>query len=178
MSGQDLSHELSSVASRIHEKFHLYFIALAFTLAGLAVETAEFNQGVIVHAFELLGWIGLAITGLVGMSRIRNVETQFALAAERSQRSKTIKDITAGAMRREVGMAVGPAGEALNPREAYDKMKVEYAVLGEMIEDEGKITGIKWRIQKFAFLSGLITLMLARGWPGIASIWRSITALI
>lgn len=64
-------HELNvmaEVAQRLQLRFEYYAIALTFSILALAIQSA--SPGPIGTIAELLAWISLLISGLVGLSRL------------------------------------------------------------------------------------------------------------
>ena|ERR1017187_3553235 len=56
---------------QLQEKFELYLLGLIFTVLALAVQTAKFdNINIIAAYFELVSWVALLISGLVGLWRM------------------------------------------------------------------------------------------------------------
>ena len=54
----------------LRQKFELYFVSVAFTLAGLSVQTATRSGPPWRLPIEVVGWILLLVAGLVGLWRI------------------------------------------------------------------------------------------------------------
>jgi hypothetical protein len=71
------------LAQRYQEKFAFYVIALTFTILGLAIQTASFDENTLSGALEIVAWFLLLISGLAGLYRIRPC-TSFVLFELRS----------------------------------------------------------------------------------------------
>jgi hypothetical protein len=65
-----LSRERLKLGLDLRQKFELYFVALAFTVAGLAVQSAKPTGQNWVAIVEIAAWILLAIAGSVGLWRV------------------------------------------------------------------------------------------------------------
>lgn len=65
-----LSRERLKLGLDLRQKFELYFVALAFTLAGLAVQSAKPTGQAWVAGAEVSAWVLLAIAGSVGLWRV------------------------------------------------------------------------------------------------------------
>ena len=71
------------VAEDYSRKFNFYIVALAFTLMGLSVQTAKFDSGVFGLCFELLGWLGLLLSGVIGLHRLSKFTSLYTLLHRR-----------------------------------------------------------------------------------------------
>src|ERR1700682_458235 len=69
-------------AQNLQEKFKLYLLGLAFTLLGLAIQTAKFEGPPPQRIAELIGWVLLLISGIVGLLRLRWVPVVLRYGAE------------------------------------------------------------------------------------------------
>lgn len=65
--------ELEVKAMNIQEKFELYLISLIFTLLALSVQTASFGKYPKADVIELLGWVLLLVSGIIGVLRLQLV---------------------------------------------------------------------------------------------------------
>ncbi|MBB6583785.1 hypothetical protein [Ralstonia solanacearum] len=54
----------------LRQKFELYFVSVAFTLAGLSVQTATRSGPPWRLPIEVTGWLLLLVAGLIGLWRI------------------------------------------------------------------------------------------------------------
>ncbi|MEA3195489.1 MAG: hypothetical protein QOD26_3822 [Betaproteobacteria bacterium] len=62
--------ERRKLGLELRQKYEMYFVALAFTLAGLAVQSAKSASLLWISITEIAGWIALATAGLVGLWRV------------------------------------------------------------------------------------------------------------
>jgi hypothetical protein len=60
----------SKLGLELRQKYEMYFVALAFTLAGLAVQSAKPSAVQWLAAVEVAGWLLLASAGCVGLWRV------------------------------------------------------------------------------------------------------------
>ncbi len=153
----------TEISQRLQERFEFYVIALAFTILGLSIQTASFGDSVIPNLFELLGWLFLFVSGLVGLSRLEWVPVAYNVYAE-------IENLQAEVARLRQAQQIGhdevpviddergvvPIGEAIQAQEdAVTKLKPK----AERIE---RWTLIKYQIHKWALVLGLLFLLLSR----------------
>ena len=71
----------TEISQRLQERFEFYVIALAFTILGLSIQTASFGESLVSDSFELLGWLFLFVSGLVGLSRLEWVPVAYNIHA-------------------------------------------------------------------------------------------------
>jgi hypothetical protein len=62
--------ERRKLGIELRQKYELYFISLAFTLAGLSVQTAPHGGPRWQATLEIFGWLLLLSTGVLGMWRV------------------------------------------------------------------------------------------------------------
>lgn len=62
--------ERKKLGLELRQKYELYFVSLAFTLAALSVQTAPHVGPLWRLSVEILGWVLLLIAGMVGLWRI------------------------------------------------------------------------------------------------------------
>ena len=77
-------------AQEYAQKFDFYLVALVFTLTGLSVQTAKFDGGVYGVAFELLGWIALLLSGVLGLKRLSAFSIIYQLLHRREIHESSI----------------------------------------------------------------------------------------
>jgi len=62
--------ERNKLGIELRQKYELYFVSVAFTLAGLSVQTATYSAPRWRLVFEVAGWLSLSVAGLLGLWRI------------------------------------------------------------------------------------------------------------
>src|SRR5438477_153548 len=67
------------------EKFEFYLISLVFTLLALSIQTAKFGAFAIGDVFELVGWLGLLVSGVAGLWRIEYVAVELLKATQKDE---------------------------------------------------------------------------------------------
>ena len=80
------------VAEDYSRKFNFYIVALAFTLMGLSVQTAKFDSGVFGLCFELLGWVSLLLSGVIGLHRLSKFTSVYTLLHRREVNNDKLTD--------------------------------------------------------------------------------------
>ena len=83
---------LETKAMDIQEKFELYAISLTFTILGLSIHTAEFGNCPASDLFELLGWLLLILSGVIGLQRMAAVPALLRSYSLRQRGGAVSKD--------------------------------------------------------------------------------------
>lgn len=111
---------------RIMERGHFYFLALTFTLLGLAVETAEFHGFTYRIYAELGGWIALAISGITGFYRTDDFISVYASGAEKENARKDVDAL--GNVMRGGRVLIEEEGEivSVDPMPLYEKRRRQF----------------------------------------------------
>jgi len=65
--------ERKKLGLELRQKYELFFMSLAFTLAGLSVQTAHPSETIWRVTTEISGWSCFLIAGLVGLWRVSNL---------------------------------------------------------------------------------------------------------
>lgn len=155
------------VAHEIAQKFEFYLIALVFTVLGLSVQTATFNRWGYQFIFELLAWLCLLASGLAGLSRLEWVPIAFKHCGWNQKEESTLNKLN-------VGLQGVPLVDELNEKWSEDDMQVEKNKLVAHIDKrklvmkelEKKIVW-KYRIHKWTFVVGIVSLAVSRGMVGL-----------
>ena len=148
-------------AQRFQEKFEFYFVALTFTLLGLAAQTATFGGYVVADLTELGAWGALLLSGLVGLARLEGIPHFLEMASVRSER---LEFITSLRRRPDVG-EVEFLDETLSRQDALAKQQANVNQITEALDNrDAELIG-KARMQRRAFAVGITMLVIARGLP-------------
>lgn len=84
---------LQETANEIRLKVEMYFIALAFTLAGLAVQSARFTGDRVHAALEIVAWVCLIASAMVNYLRMERVPTIFQFGADVIEHDKWLDKV-------------------------------------------------------------------------------------
>jgi hypothetical protein len=76
---------------RIQEKFQFYIVGLTFTILGLSVQTAVFGRNPFADILEILSWVALLGSGLLGLLRLHRIPYLYD-AFGRRQKEQTKRD--------------------------------------------------------------------------------------
>lgn len=160
--------ENAGIAERTQEKFDFYLLALTLTILGLSIPTARFGQGYASDLAELAGWLALLGSGLLGFARLERIPSLSRMIQAQLEREGAVRQAQAatrpGGTVRIIGRDVTEVS-----LEDFTIRTTDIAELAkghaERLEDR---IGRRYRLQKWAFVLGLLLLMCARGLPPAA----------
>lgn len=150
------------ISREVSQKFEFYFLALVFTILGLSVQTSSFTQNYYQYIFEIIALISLLVSGLAGLFRIEWIPVAYRHYGALQEDRKKIDMFNKGLEGRTI---LKPSGEQFTNEELVrEKEKLEGFVLKrQKISDRvDKRTTIKYYIHKYAFIIGIITLIISR----------------
>jgi hypothetical protein len=164
-------------AQRIQEKFYFYLVGLAFTILGLSIQTSKLGEFVLSDVFELLGWISLMISGIVGLLRLEwepYIHEKISAVNILEEDVKTLKDFI---VRGEPIQEMKGEGYFSVP-ERLKKVQEDLDLINKGIEIGSKKSHRKYVIHKYCVIGGIVFLVISRGtFPyrnAIRCIWYSI----
>ncbi len=161
---------------QLQEKFELYLLALIFTLLGLAVQTAKFGTSQLADALELLGWLSLLMSGLVGLSRLEWLPVAYKTSSHLFELKAEHRRFVDAA---EHGVEEVPVVEQQEPAKIEDLIADRASGIEEV---EARIKELensilrKYTVHKWLFVCGLALLVAARGYsPTVAIFCQHLT---
>lgn len=150
------------IAHQSQEKFQFYGVALVFTILGLSIQTASFDGHVAARICEILSWLLLLLSGLSGLSHlewnpviriqmVRKDELEEKAIHLKAQRDRDIQQVN---VRQD--QKVIPIEERIADYESYvAKLDTQITKLDGRAE-------IKYRLFKWALMSGIVFLVVSR----------------
>ena len=163
MTDSDWSTELAKIGYEAQHKFDFYAVALAYTVLGLAVQTAHFGSNPLADFFELAGWLSLLISGIAGLHRLEWQPQVFQLLGLKSSQEERLTGLRKAQAQGTTVVRALDTGTDLSisnliVRDERDLNKVE----NRLKEISGK-ANIGYRVRSIALLVGLLALILSRG---------------
>ena len=83
----------AEIAVNLQSKFEFYLLGLTFAILGLSVQTAVFGVSMVADGFELLGWLSLLASGLVGILRGEWVPVAYRIMSKQESLERKISQI-------------------------------------------------------------------------------------
>jgi len=157
----------ADIAHRLQEKFDFYFLALAFTVLGLAIQTAKFGHGKAADLAEILGWLLLLTSGLVGLSRLEWQPQLFHIFSFQEDSKAVVREANSWISKGVEEARVAGRQEMVSVAGLRDKHQAFVDKFGKEASQLQARGLAKYRWQRRTFVGGLVALMLARGLPAI-----------
>lgn len=153
------------------EKFEFFFLGLTFTLLGASIQTADFaNSSSVSVIAEIIGWAGLALSGLVGLSKIEYLPVLIHLRSRKDE----FKEYKSGLERaRALGTTqarIAQTGDEISVDDVILKVEKKLSRYTGQLDKVGKWHGVKHISQKWSFVFGLIVIAIARAHDAIRTI--------
>ena len=165
------------VTHETHTKYAYYFIGLTFTLLALAIQSASFSEHLGSNIAELVGWVLLLVSGVVGLYRLRRLSSLYYQASKKAKVRTHIERLRE--LEKEGVNIVdvdhsgpNPVGEVVRGElQSLPQMmqikEIEYEVAGEFL-DRARSKYLRGEgIQNWTFVGGLCALVASRGWAPV-----------
>ena len=159
-------------ARQLQEKVDLYMLALVFTLLGLAIQTAKFEYSDVADALELLGWLSLTISGLVGLSRMEWLPVSHASFHKISKLTseKTYLEQLANSGHKRIQVTDSDIPQEITSLISNRTIAIDS--LEKNIDDLQESTLKKYHVHKLSLLLGIVLLTGARGYLPATNLTR------
>jgi hypothetical protein len=146
----------------LSRKFEFYFIALVFTILGLSVQTASIVREYYQYVFEILAWVSLLVSGLAGLSRLEWLPVAYQHYGCSEIEKNNLNVISQGLEGRTVINEKGQAWPGANLNNAKQELENQIKKRDKEISEIEKRTTMKYQIHKWAFVVGIISLVVSR----------------
>jgi len=155
------------IAIELQTKFEFYLLGLIFTVLGLSIQTAEFGRSDLTDGLELIGWLLLLISALVGVMRGEWIPVVYQIRAKQESTDKRIDQITAqlehGILAPVTFIEKGQE-EQVDGATAITRLNAVLDVL-ESQQKEGEARILKrYQVMKWTFFAGVFFLVGSRGY--------------
>jgi len=145
----------------VMEKFEFYFLGLTFTLLALAVQSFKPSPSLSADVIEILGWLFLLVSGLLGLSKVEWISAMLYTQARLSYFEQARDDLQK-AQAQNLPLRDSKDGRTLNPAEMIEKNECTLSDIKSQGNKMDKKHEFKHKGQKAFFLIGLIALLVAR----------------
>lgn len=168
----------TQIAQQIQLKHQFYVLTLCFTVLALSIETADFDGPLVANAIELVGWLCLLFSGLLGLIRFELVpklyqlfDAQAQLTHNKSELKKA--DITGG----EEIFSVQDK-KILPISEIVKRIDADLARANEAITERNQKIADRYVLHRWLFVAGVVALVISRGYAPAEKIVLAICPLI
>jgi hypothetical protein len=148
--------------------FEAYAVALTFTILGLSVQTGHFGVSLAANGLEVMSWLGLLLSGLVGLRRMERTPQIIDWSAQLGGLEARVRSLVEA---KEVqGVRVvqvsdqgrRPIDEEIKAtKDSVEKLRAHIKP-----QDASMVRLYKW--QRGLFVWGLISLLAARAYFPVA----------
>jgi len=165
------------IAIELRAKFEFYLLALTFSILGLSIQTAIFGKNLFADAFELLGWLSLFLSGVIGILRAEWVPVAYDIQSKihrlTHQGQEIRQDLQRG-IQVHVPFLEDDKETLLAGEDAVKKIDSTVTILENQHDIANKKIISRYQKMKWAFMIGIGCLMVARGLPPAISISKRI----
>jgi hypothetical protein len=148
------------------EKFEIYLLTLTFSILGLSVQTAKFGSSAFQDSLELLGWLSLLVSGVVGIVRAEWVPVAYDIQGKIHTIERQRRDMIEASQRGfvvEVPFIEGGTKTVLSGQPAFLKFESLLSELElQFKETEAKVVR-RYSWMRTGFVTGAVCLLVARG---------------
>jgi len=155
-------------AAEAAQKFEFYFLALVFTILGLSIQTTVFYRWGYQFLFELLAWAALLVSGLAGLLRLHWVPVAYRATA-RIQQHEELLNRFKKAESEDISVEKESGGAFSIQEISAEKEGLSQDILTtkEKLQDIEQSLQLKYGIHKWAFLLGILSLVISRAMAGL-----------
>jgi hypothetical protein len=151
-------------------KFEFYFVALVFTVLGLAIQTTPDSGPVVARVSELLGWLCLFGAGLAGLSRLEWTPVIRVSLANQEEASQKLEQFRGAARSGQTAVHITKDNVTVPIEERIERYQSLLPELAGRIDVLQSRSSIKYKCLKGLFVAGVVLLMFARGLPVLAEV--------
>lgn len=163
MADSDWSTELARFGYAFQQKFDFYFVALTFTILGLAVQTATFGTQPVADCFELLGWLSLLVSGIAGIHRLQWQPQVFQLWGVQTGQENRLTGLRKAKAQGTRTVHTLETGSDISIDEVIANDEKGLSIVKQRIDTVQGHADRGHSIRSFTFLLGLAALIIARG---------------
>jgi hypothetical protein len=162
-----MSTENTKIAVEQQHKFQLYLVALVFTVLGLSIQTAPGSFTTLTRCAELIGWLLELVSGLAGLWYLEwspNIRMQMTGMQKVKDELKLMRSSTQTHFTNSETGEVGLVADRIRLLEQSETEKLK------SLKRTERNHLFAYRLLKYSFVLGLISLGIARGYPIAAGI--------
>jgi len=164
MINQDKNNENPNItiAREISQKFEFYFIALVFTVLALSIQTSSFTKIYFQYLFEIFAWCCFLISGLAGLSRLEWLPIAYRHHGSQDIEKNNLSAVNEGIHGRPILDSTGGEWTDEQLQKSKRELEEQIAKRNKKIEMLEMTSIFKYKIHKWSFVIGLISLIVSR----------------
>lgn len=150
-------------AHGILAKFEFYFVALIFTILGLALQTADFGDvpsGIVI--VEIVGWVFLIASGLVGLSKVKWIASTIMVRNRKEFLSDLERQIRITQAQGQTHVLYSGTGKQVPIKEMLGILKESEEKADKSLLRLGRLHEIKEHTQWWGFVMAIVLIALSR----------------
>ncbi len=165
------------VAHQTQEKFEFYLLGLVFTLLGLSIQTAHLGQSIVADSCELLGWLSLFVSGLVGLWRLEYVPVWRLKFAQKEEFERKIDELRELQHTKGVKEAFVLETQTSQPiAERIGHYQEGISALNPILIELEQQNRWKYQVHRYGFAIGLSMLLVSRSYHHVMVLISNVMA--
>ena len=172
MGESDRSTKLANFGYEAQQKFDFYAVALAFTVLGLAVQTAGFGTSPVSDLFELLAWVALLVSGTAGLHCLEWQPQVFQLRGLEASQQSRLTGLREARVQGADTVHALDSGSDLNVDQMIASDENGLDLIRERIKTVSDRATRGYRVRSIGLLLGLVSLVISRGLDPLLALLR------
>jgi len=148
-------------AQDVHHKLEFYLVALVFTALVFAIQSAKFTVQVLPDITEIMAWLALLVSGLLGLRRIEYIPVLY-------RTGDAVRFHDRHASERSLERAQRP-----DLAKRMDANDAKFEELRELVRRMETFNYGKYFWQKSCLVGGFVVLWISRAWPHVQQLLTS-----
>jgi hypothetical protein len=151
-----------SFAQSSQHTFIQYAIGLTFAVLGLSIQTSHFGSSIIADALEILAWLALLSSGMLGLARWEKVPQIYQMFGVADVNDTYLSKLRFGKAQGVRDVTSVDTHETEPIDKTLQRVGEEGKKIAAMIEEANAKSSRMYNAQKGLFVSGFILLAAAR----------------
>jgi hypothetical protein len=152
------------------EKLELYMISLCFAVLAVSVQTAQFGRGAIPDWAELLGWVVLLVSGLVGLWRMEYVPVTLQNFAALDRLEGRLSSLNEAKRRGTREVFLEAEDQVVGIDELIKDTRDAIARGKPVVKGQERSIFVKYFVHRYSMVGGFVLLMVSRGYEPVCAL--------
>jgi len=163
MTERKVNPNLERVAST-KEKLELYMISLCFAVLAVSVQTSEFGRGAVPDWAELIGWVALLVSGLMGLWRMEYVPVTLENLVKLDRMEDRISSLNDAKRRGTREVLLEAENRVVGIDELIKSNQDAIARAAPLVKGQERSLLVKYFVHRYSMVGGFVLLMVSRGY--------------